>query len=449
MIYRFEKMMEEDVQAIQLSCCQSYLFYNKSLYYQEIVEHLLTKTGGRWEKAVRWFVSNGARALRKKANGFKISLNPQTYSGNTMGIGFKGVKGFLEWAEQRSYIHIYKGCVLSWKVEEGKRSPDEVVPTCVVFRERFLSLWLDVEEYDIFKEVERQSAVCVRDRSSKEELNDYEDYLEEDRIRMLHINDSLNDSTIAFNGKRIATPEYRRIYTDNVFSGGRLYVQGGGVQLLPQEMRSKHLEIDGEKVVELDYSSIHPNICYQLLHNKGIPVREIIGEDFKPYGADLRFIQVNQEKKEAIEKVTGDVHDPLRNLAKLAILIGMNSKDVSSAVSAMSSKVHADRKKEWTEQKFYAIDGKIPVSDILRAVCDHNDFISENFFSDVGIILQKYDSDIALKVIESVIQSGSAVLAYHDSFIVKESVKDVLRQAMVDAWYDVFTDTTFCKVEEK
>lgn len=449
MIYTFDNMREEEIQAIQLGCSHSYLYYHKSLYYEHIVQSILNHAEGKWEKAVRWFVSNSARSLNKNGVGFKISLDPQKYSGNTMGIGFRGVKSFLEWAEQKSYINIYKGFVLEWRIDDGKRVPDRVVPSCVGLRQRFVDLWDGQWVPNLFEDVEKQSSVCIRVRGTKEELFDIGNTLNEDRLRMTQINDVLLDSTITFNGKRIATPEYRRIFTDNIDTGGRLYVQGGGVQLLSQEMRSKFLEIDNESVVELDYSSIHPNICYQLLHNKGIPVIELIGDSFKPYAADLSFVKVNENKRLELEKMTGESHDPVRNLAKLAILIGMNSRDVNSAVSSMSSKIRMDRKKDVKNQSFYGIDGTIPVSDILNAVKTHNDFISENFYSDVGILLQKYDSDVCLKVVEQIIQSGNAVLAYHDSFIVKSSLEDLLAKAMVDAWYEVFTDTTFCKIDKK
>lgn len=449
MIYDLSKMREEEVQSIQLKCSSSYLYYHKTGWYSYIYNHLLEQTGGKWEKAIYWFVSNSARTLNSNGQGFKISLRPEKYTNNLLGIGYRGVKSFLEWAEQKSYINIYKGFASNWVNNGDSVTPEYFIPSCLVFRQRYLDLWVDTKIPNLFEEYEHSQAVIVRDRKTKQEISGWEEFTKEEAESVMQYNDKLEDSVITFMGERIATPKYNRIYTDDIYTAGRLYVAGGGVQLLPQEMRATHLQIDGEDVVELDFSSIHPNICYQMLYNKGVPVLEVIGEDFKPYSADLSFVKVDTVLKHKIENITGKVHDPVRSLAKLAILIGMNSVDFKSAVGAMSAKIGADRKRDVKDQQFYAIKGTIPVSDILSAVKEHNDFIAENFYSDVGIVLQKYDSDICMKVVETIVQAGESVLCYHDSWLVKKSCEELLHGAMISAWESVFTDTTFCKIDKK
>lgn len=445
MIYDLQQMKELDRQSIILSTHNSYLYYHTSSYYQPVYEKLIEHTKGKWEKAVRWFVSNSARSIKQKGSGFTISLDQSYYSGSKMGIGFRGVKQFLMWAEEKSYIHIYRGYVYEWKMEEGKRVPCKTIASRVILRPRALEMWEEIKDKipNLFRDMDVKSFCVLRDRKTRQEIEGV--FSEEDKGFMTKYNDSLHESNITFRGKEICVPQYTRTYTGSVDITGRLYAAGGGVQLMPQNIRSKHLKIDGEPVVELDYSSMHPNICYQLMLNNGIePVLDILGQSFDPYAADLSFIDVNQEKMNEFKG-----QNPIRHLAKLAILIGMNSVDKGSAVGALSSKIAEDRKKAKKDQLFYALDTKIPVGLVFDAIQKHNDLIADVFFTDRGVVLQKYDSDVMINVIDTMIQKGHSVLCYHDSALVKKSAEFDLYEAMVQGWKEVFGDTTFCKVERK
>lgn len=452
MIYDLEKMEELHIHKISVSCVRSYVYYHESKYYQNIVREILKLTDGKWEKAVRWWVSNTARALRSKACGFTISLKSTSYNGSKQGIGFRGVKGLLEFLESRAFIHIYKGYVKTWKIEGGKRVPETSVPSCLTFRERTLSMWEgENTSLNLWRELEEGELVQIRDRATKKELPTRgHSGVKETRDKMKTLNTFLSKSNITFDGVPIADVMYKRVFSGDMTFGGRLYAIGGGVQLIPQNLRRSALEIDGEPVVELDYSAIHPNICYQMMYNKdGFSVYDVLGEDFSPYGADLSFLTVDGGLKAEWEKLTGNEHNPLRNLAKLAILISMNSRDKGDAVSGLSNKIMQDRKKPVADQLFYAISSEIKSRLVCEAVQDHNDFIREYFFADAGMALQNVDSNIMLDIVDSMIQKGHAILCYHDSALVKESAEQDLYEAMWNAWKNVLGDTTFCKIERK
>lgn len=452
MIYNLEAMQEMDVHRLRLSCCNSYVFYHDSKYYQPIVKHMLDLTGGKWEKAVKWWVSNSARAVDRKAKGFIVALRQDPYTESKQGIGFRGVKGLMEWLEQKGFIHIYKGYVEEWTVINGKRVPKVTVPSYLVLRERSLEMWDGIKKpSSLWKELDEQESVAIRDRETKQELPTRgRKGVKEEKMRMQSINGFLSKSEITFDGEPIADIMYKRIFSDDMTFGGRLYAVGGGVQTLPQDIRKELLRIDGEPVVELDYSAIHPSMCYQMLYNKdGINVFDIFGEEFSPYGADLSFIEVDQDLKEEVEKVTGEKHNPLRNLAKIAILISMNSEDKASAVAGLSNKIRNDRKKPMEKQLFYAIKDSIPAREVCEALQKHNDLISQHFFSDAGIVLQNIDSDIMLDIVSSMIQKGHTILCYHDSALVKQSAESDLYEAMRNAWMNVMGGTTFCKIDKK
>lgn len=455
MIYDLSKMEENDVYAINLSCYHSYIYYHKTRKLEPIVQKMLSATNHRWEEAVRWWVTNTARALRKGASGYVFSLTSNSYSKSVQKIGYRKVKAFVDFLEKRGYIDIYKGFVVQWRTEDGKRVPEETIPSCMIFRKRTLELWDGlVLDFNLWTAQEESDLAIVRDRVTKETLsNSGRRGMKEIKEEVKRLNSRLEGADITFNDRPIVDVAYRRIFTGDLDNGGRLYTIGGGVQLLPQQIRKEYLKIDGEPVVELDYSCIHPNICYQMMYNQdGFSVYDVFGQDFSPYGADLGFLKVDQEAKEQWEKLTGKKHDPVRTLAKLAILIGMNSNDKNGAAWTLSGKVAQDRKKtNIADQDFYALvsANSTDCVRVLEAVQRHNDFIEERFFSDAGVMLQSIDSKIMMRIVGAMGELGHDVLAYHDSVLVKESAEDDLYEAMVAAWEDVLGDTTFCKVEKK
>lgn len=450
MIYDLSKMSALDRHGISLSCSNTYLHYHQSQYYQHITDSLNEHSGGKWDTAVKWFVSNFARAMNNTAEGMRVSLDPSYYTNNKARIGYRGVKGLLQFLEEKSYIHIYRGFVDSWKYDKARRVPEYVISSCVIFRKRLIDLWNNDSMVDLFDEWYVEDSVEVRDRKTGDTLGTRGKIgIKEAREKMETYNSSLKGADIKYNGKQIATVEYKRVFLDTMHVAGRIYAAGGGVQLLPQRLRNEYLEINGEPVVELDFNAIHPSICYQMLLKDGTNAYELFGEDFNPYNADLSFVETDEEEINNHTKLIGKKHNPLRNLAKLAILIGINSIDEAQAVGAMSGKVREDVKKDQIDKQFVGIIGSIPVKKILTAIRQHNDLIRSSFYSDKGVVLQKIDSDIMMGIIERMVQKDHTVLVYHDSCLVKASAENDLREAMYSAWEDVLGDKTFCKVDKK
>lgn len=452
MIYELSNMTEYDVYAVNLQCVRSYIYYHESKYYKKIVDDVMEHTKYKWEDAVRWWVSNSARAIKKKANGFVFSLDRNAYSKTKQGINYRKVKSLVDFLEEKGYIDLYKGYVKSWKMEKGKLVPDEAIASCMIFRKRTKEMWENVNtSYNLWKELEENDLAIIRDRETKEQMptRGHKGF-KEIKNEVRDMNDTLQGSSITFDGVPIADVSYRRIFSGDMDSGGRLYTLGGGVQLLPQHVRASSLMIDGESSVELDYSAIHPSICYQLMYKtNGFNIYDVMGKDFSPYDADLSFLKVDGRLKDEWEKKTGKKHNPVRQLAKLAILIGMNSNDKNSAAWTLGNKVKQDRSKATEDQDFYALIGETDYCAVLEAVQTHNDFIKDRFFSDAGIVLQNIDSKIMMRIVGAMGAKGHTVLAYHDSCLVKASVEEDLREAMFLAWETVLGDTTFCKVDKK
>lgn len=307
MIYLLQEMDAISRHEVILQCSNSYLHYHKSLYYQAMVDELMQKTEGKWSNAVRWFVSNSARAYKNNASGITVSLHPNYYSKNAAKIGYRAVQSLLKLLESKGYINIYKGYVETWKLSKGKRVPEYTVPSCVIFRERWNQLWDEEDEsFGLFDDKEAEPSIEVRSRKTKESLTTRGRIgIKEVREKMDNYNDSLTSANIQYNGKPVATVAYKRVYLDTMNVAGRIYASGGGIQLLPQRLRSELLTIDSEPVVELDYHAIHPSLCYSMLAKDGWNVYEVFGEQFDAYGVDLSFLTVDSAAVERHSALIG------------------------------------------------------------------------------------------------------------------------------------------------
>jgi hypothetical protein len=55
-----------------------------------------------------------------------------------------------------------------------------------------------------------------------------------------------------------------------------------------------------------------------------------------------------------------------------------------------------------------------------------------------GVFLQRKDSDLALQIITTMREQGVVCLPIHDSFIVTEEHRELLRQTMVECYQAMF-----------
>lgn len=454
MRYQLERVEDEYLYASTITNVNSSLYYHDSKWCSHVVLSLLQETGGRNNKAVKWFVTNTAKAIKANCSGFFVSLNPHYYTRNVQKIGYRGVISLLNLLDEEGYIDIYVGFVVEWG-ENGK--PLHSVPSFVQFKEKYLSLWEGVD-VNLLPNLPAEDLVEIKDRKtgalkSLRGRNGMGPIKEV--VQML--NDSLKEVKIEFMGKRVAPVEYKRIYSNNLLECGRFFVAGGGVQVIPEKYRNKHLRFDGEKVVELDFSSIHPFICYERLNLGGgfdCNLWEILGQNFKPYDADTSMLQVDWELVDEFKRQHKiENYDPVRNLCKQALLTSINAVDRTSAVAAVSSELFRDMKKAGTKdeakRRYVGLLTKVQVGELCDAIKEHNYIIEDFFFRDMGVKLMNTDSNITARIVESMVQQGESILCYHDSYICRASAEEMLHDAMLKAWKDEIGDNQFCKIDKK
>lgn len=185
-----------------------------------------------------------------------------------------------------------------------------------------------------------------------------------------------------------------RIFNQTFNRGGRWYAVGGAWQTMSKVERAG-LTIDGEPVVEIDYSALHPSLLYGMAG--ATPPAEMYR-----------------------------VGNWGRNAVKLALLILINAKTKSSAIAALARKPEPE------------IGGCFEVAAaLIDEVAEAHWPIAGYFHSDAGARLMGIDSQIAETVMMELAAQGVVCLPVHDSFIVPASKADLLRETMHRVAYDI------------
>jgi len=197
-------------------------------------------------------------------------------------------------------------------------------------------------------------------------------------------------------GSRLGTP-VTRIFNHDLSRGGRLYGHGVSWQNVTKDLR-KRLTIDGQTLVELDYSTLHPALLY--------------AEAGAPLPADCYRL-----------KGWG------RQLVKRAFLVLINARNVHASRLNIA---HCD------EMGMLGLDHQEALAKASRLIAEIKEAhrpIARAFHSDAGARLMRLDSDMAQHVLLSLHKKGIIALPVHDSFLVPVAHRLELETAMLEAAY--------------
>ncbi len=226
-----------------------------------------------------------------------------------------------------------------------------------------------------------------------------------------------------------------RQYADfNLNTYGRLH--GGFWQNMPSDLRS-FIYINNYQTVELDYSSMQPNILFSLV-------------GAKPLYDDVYRVHPYDE---TIEEFREDLPRFNRQLIKDCFMLLINSKDPKNRfISNILARLRKEM--EYAIEYWMDEDDNIKLEELYNR---HAEWQSPEFRQSLFISLQKswepiwdilgtdynwrqltkLDSDIAFKVIKNLTNLGIPVLSVHDSFIVQGNKVDILYDAMCGAYKEV------------
>jgi hypothetical protein len=242
-------------------------------------------------------------------------------------------------------------------------------------------------------------------RNENGDLMEYRDTAETIRIRkILEKANKINSAArIEHAGYTIKT-FLRAIFERKFTLYGRLHTRGyRHYQGLSGDERAE-ITIDGEPVVELDFSGLHPRLLY---------AADGIQYDADPYSA------VHADPK-------------ARPFLKIILLAMLNAKDRASAEKAANFWVfnHPSEKAVLAE---IGITRARPLMDSFEQA---HAPISKHFCrgKETGLKIMNIDSRIALEVIKSFADAEVPILAIHDSFIVQANYREHLQDAMSRAY---------------
>jgi len=187
-----------------------------------------------------------------------------------------------------------------------------------------------------------------------------------------------------------------RIFNETFDRGGRFYRHWA--QSLPSKYR-KYININGQNVTEIDYCSIHPYILYAW---EGLPLPE--GDVYSLDGEDL------------------DCPDN-RKICKKILLVIFNVNSTEDPAQVVISELNKER--------FPGVN-KHFIETLISKLKEKHTPISDYSASGVGLQLQRYDSDLAEKIMLRLKDKDIPCLPIHDSFIVPEKNEQELRYAMVE-----------------
>ena len=273
----------------------------------------------------------------------------------------------------------------------------------------------------------RKPIDCIQLKDSKKKLEEYKDTPATNSMRdklfaynnlLLQTNIKLKRSRkineyLEINPVNFKDTEYHRIFNDSSFKlGGRFY--GPWWVTLSKDARG-NITLNGEKTIELDYSSIGIHLLYS---QENLNYYDLNGNNYDPYilkGIDPKEREVN--KKIITFALNMSPEDRHRKFVYTARKKIRKTNDKRSILGI---------------KKLLNIPTPREVHRRLKIFEEENVPIKHYLFTEVGTRLQFKDSCIAESVIERMVSMRMPILVVHDSFIVQYRNRDLLRGLMND-----------------
>lgn len=449
MVYLLDNLDTDYIRLLIQSLTHTNIYYNKLKRFVSIensIESILKEfiiINDKERKGLKCLVTNIDRAVKYDATGLFVYRKKDVYYHNPQKISVGGLWNVIDAMENAGLVDVYIG----YMKLDGNNEYVDAVRSFITFKPELTALFskegrLSVKygDNDIVDIIDRSKTKDSGKRVIKETRRVAG--VAEIKKNLIQFNNQLAQTVFHLNGTPLPPPIYKRVFTDSLDFAGRYYSIDGRYQCVSQDIR-KHLFIDNEKVCELDFSSLHPAICYTLSD-------EGMGTDFKPYECDTSFLNIDYDKIEQHKNKYNLVkYEPVRSICKQALLCSINAKSIDAAYMAVAYELSEDAKRPEHKKKYVGINKPFPAKQLCQALCDHNYKIAHYFFSDAGIKLQNIDSKIAGLVIEEFLVDGEVLLPYHDSFIVKSSLCDKLEKAMLNAYIDVVGSRRNCRIDRK
>ena len=411
------------------------------------------KLRNTYHEELWWIVQNVSYCIKTRATYFSYDRSERYYKG--MKVSFTQLLKVLDLLEEEGLVDLYIGCSYAINFnyitvgEKGIKS--RVKPTGIL---------KIVEKYHNkgAPKIKLGGSIEIRKRDTKEPIS----MMDEGGVSLLQdlldeYNKYLEGVIVTLDGEPLTVHQYNKIYTDNLEGGGRYYLNIGGSQNIPKELRCK-LEIDGSGVAELDYSAMHPRVLYELAFKEDPQkvrkhleeVCKTSAEDFDPY-SDGNLLKLLPNRIKEFEDEFGYEPNTVRNFMKKALLVAMNSESPTKAKMSLAYAIRND-KALWDENpkmaEFYGLD-LVDLDKVIEYVKLLNEPISGSLFAGNSLYLQHIDASIMDKIVLYAMQVDKPILPMHDGVICKEEDLGYIKHIMELAWGEQLGGTSFCKIKRE
>lgn len=308
----------------------------------------------------------------------------------------------VDWLEKEGYISNYIG-----KAHKSydKREVSYMDANYKLLREFGLS---DEEIMAIENDqLEMSDVVVLRDNNKKEMEYRETKILKQVKDNVSALNKLLSKHEVLTGDGENLNNVYCRIFNESFEYGGRFYradilrlkQKGGAEQRLD-------VTIDGETVVEVDFSNLHFRIA-----------SAIEGIDTYRLPLDV-YSGILEHETNLVD----------RYVVKLAVNIMFNAKSEDDAVKAINREINSMEDKD----KITIGSGRSVLALVKNAYIDFEGlFCSDDSY---GRRLQNMDSELASDIIQTFISLDKPILPVHDSFVVQRKDLDLLCNTMGDCF---------------
>lgn len=403
-------------------------------FTEYLVDHeILNITSSREEKitnVVKCWILNSFYPIRKGRSKIHLTLNQNHYSKHVIvngrdtkrKISYTYTMKLFDFLYHESYIDVVKGGYDGWGYVDGKWRPVDTHPSYAVAETKLIELYMNYE--NTFGQDPMMNVLFLRDKDGKEKTFKMNTHKQEVRGYLQDYNTRSLSHTISLDDIQFDVQSYK-VYNETLTKGGRTYIQGGSIQQLSKEDRSK-LVIDGYTVVRLDYKGFEPSIAYQMLHLTK-PMED-------PYDIDIFGIDKSI----------------MRDVAKKALLIMFNTESYEQADKALISAL----RKTYDAEALYE-SGKLycpvfPTKVILDKLEEIHYQIRDCFYCNFGYELQYAGGLINDYVMNYFLQNTDyLVVQVFDEFIAPYVIEDKLRGVMKQGFEMVLGSSSNCTIRKE
>lgn len=225
-------------------------------------------------------------------------------------------------------------------------------------------------------------------------------------VRKLNV---MNEGSVIRDGKgEVLTNIYCRIFNESFEYGGRFYRADILAIKNKDDNARLNITIDGEPVVEVDYSNLHFRIA-----------------------AAMEDVDAEDIPLDVYSGILEDETNPVdRRIVKLAVNMMFNCKDEGKAQMAIQQEINL---LPIEDRMQYTLG---TARSVMKLIYDaypnftHKFCTAESF----GRVLQNADSHLASDILEVMIEKNIPCLPVHDSFIVQFKYMDFLCETMGDCF---------------